>query len=486
DTTYNAQVSIQDIDIGKLMKMDSVLGKLSFVAQANGSGLNPATAIADIQGKLISLEAMGYEYTDIGINASAKSGDITAAVTSDDPNIDFDLDAHADMRNRYPKATINLMVDSINLKNLHLMDDELRYHGRLVADLETAGIGYLNGTVDIVNSSIAYNDEGYTLDTVRLRAVGQDSSNLLQLRSEFLNAHMVGNYKLSELSASIQDIVAVYYQPDSIAPTYEYTPQQFDFSAQFTRSRFIRGLVPDLTEMDDVTLDGSFNSADKLLLVKAVAPRVVYAGTTIDNVGFDINTYDSTLYYNALINRIKVGNIELINTLFSGTVQHNQLDFGLWIKDKVDKERYHLGMALQVDAGNFLFNLKEGGLMLNYDQWQVNPQNAISFGKDGLRVHQFDLSNNGQEMTLQSQDSTLNAPLDLVFKNFRIETFSKMLESDLLNMGGGINGTATVSRLESSPVFVSDITIDQFYFGTDTVGDINLKVNNEREDVFAA
>src|SRR5690606_19001743 len=198
------------------------------------------------------------------------------------------------------------------------------------------------------------------------------------------------------------------------------------------------------------------------------------------------NTYDSTLYYNALINRIAVGNIELINTLLSGSVQHNQLDFGLWIKDNTDKERYHLGMGLNVDAGNFVFNLKEDGLMLNYDQWQVDPQNTITFGNDGIRVHQFILRNGSQEMALQSQDSTLNAPLDLVFNNFRIETFSQMLESEVLNMGGGINGTATVSRLESSPVFVSSLTIDRFYFGNDTVGDISVKVNNERENVFAA
>src|SRR5690606_2768433 len=107
---------------------------------------------------------------------------------------------------------------------------------------ETADIDHLNGTVDIVNSSIAYNEERYMLDTVRLRAVAQDSSTLMQLQSEFLNAHMVGNYKLSELGASVQDIVSMYYQPDSIAPVFEYSPQRFDFSAQFTRSRFIRGL----------------------------------------------------------------------------------------------------------------------------------------------------------------------------------------------------------------------------------------------------
>ena len=486
DTVYDAQVSIMDIDIGQLMKMDSVLGKVSFAAHAKGTGLDPAKATADIQGTLISLEAMGYRYTDIGMTVAAKSGDITASATSDDPNIEFDLDAHADMRGQYPKVNLNLMVDSINLKNLNLMEEEFRYHGRLIADLETADIDHLNGTIDIVNSSIAYNEERYTLDTVRMRAVARDSANMLQLQSEFLNAHMVGDFKLSELGASIQDIVAVYYQPDSVAPVFEYSPQRFDFSAQFTRSRFIQGLLPDLTEMDDVLVDGSFNSEDKMLLAKATAPRIVYAGTTIDNVGFDLNTLDSTMYYSVLINRIGVGNLELINTLLSGTVQHNQLDFGVWIKDNADKERYHLGMALRVDAGNFLFSLLEDGLMLNYEQWQVHPENAISFGKDGLRTHQFVLSNNGQEMAIQSQDSTLNAPIDLRFSNFRIETFSKMLESELLDMGGGINGTATVSRLDTSPVFVSDITIDRFYFGNDTVGDINLKVNNERENVYAA
>src|SRR5690606_31744232 len=152
----------------------------------------------------------GYTYTDIAIDANANNGDIIASITSADPNVDFDLNAHADMRGQYPKANVDLMIDSINFRNLGLMNDHLRYHGRLLANFETADIDHLNGTVDIVRSSVAYNDERYTLDTVRFNAVSRDSSNLLQLQSEFLNAHMIGNFRLSELNASIQDIIAVY------------------------------------------------------------------------------------------------------------------------------------------------------------------------------------------------------------------------------------------------------------------------------------
>src|SRR5690606_9166668 len=148
-------------------------------------------------------------------------------------------------------------------------------------------------------------------------------------------------------------------------------------------------------------------------MVKAIAPRIVYGGTTIKDVGLDITTFDSTMYYSALIKQIALSNLELTNTLMSGTVLQNQLDFGLWIKDSVDKERYHLGMGLKVDDGNFMLSLLENGLMLNYEQWEVDPANRITFGKDGLRAQNFILAQDGQQMTMQSQDSTLNAPIDL-------------------------------------------------------------------------
>src|SRR5690606_33848850 len=79
-----------------------------------------------------------------------------------------------------------------------------------------------------------------------------------------------------------------------------------------------------------------------------------------------------------------------------------------------------------------------------------------------------------------------NAPIDASFSNFQIETFTKFIESSTLKLGGGINGTASVDGLESSPVFVSDITINDFYFANDTIGDINLKVDNQVANTFAA
>lgn len=486
DTTYNLVLDVNDVQLGHILGKDSLLGELNLKAQIDGKSLDPkkitAQALIDIE----KAEFSGYAYENIELQALAEQGVYTISAESLDPNVDFDLEAFADLTSTYPALKGELMINSINLKNLNLMDDELRYHGKIIADFETADINHLNGSIQIQESSIAYNDDRYVLSQVELKANASDSANVIQLDSEILDAHMTGKFTLTELPKAIQDIVEVYYKPDTLATDYVYTPQQFDFSARLKRSRFLRDFLPDLTEMRDVTLDVSFNSEDKFILAKALAPKIVYGGTDIEEVGIDITTFDSTLYYNALIKTIGISDLELINTLISGNVVQNQAEMGLWIKDLNDEERYHVQLGLGVENEDFIVKLMENGLMLNYDNWDINPQNALYFGKNGIRAQSFELTHDNQALILQSQSDSLNSPIDVLFDNFRIETFTKLLESEILDFGGGINGMATLSRLDTKPVFVSDLTIENFFYSTDTIGNVLLKVNNERENVFSA
>jgi hypothetical protein len=487
DTTYDANVTIDDFNLGHLLNQDTVLGIVSVEASVKGVGLDPKTMITDIKGTVNKLEAMGYAYNNITIDMKAQHGDIAGNVKSTDPNIRFNMDLAADMRGQYPKAQMDLMIDSVNLQRLKLLDDNFRYHGRINADFKTADLDFLNGRIDISQSSIAFNEERYTMDTISLIAVADTQRNSLILRSEFMRAHLVGKYKLTELGASLQDIARIYYNPNNTPPTEQsYEDQSFEFSAALNHSRFIQNLLPDLEQMSDITLDGTFNSSEKSIMAKLIAPNILYDGIVVQNVGLDIVTVDSTMYYSTLIDRIKVNNIELNNTVLSGQVVENNLDFGLWIKDTESKDRYHLGAKMSVQDNNYMFSLAEDGLMLNYDNWSISPDNQLLFGTDGIHANNFRLTNDGQELLVQSQDSTINSPINVKFDNFRIETFSQMLESETLDIAGGINGTATISRLDTNPVFVSDIEIDKFQFGKQNIGKITINVNNERENTFAA
>lgn len=487
DTTYNVAVSIEKFAIGTILNQDSVLGVLSAKATVVGTGLDPKNMNASVHGSLNQLEAMGYTYRDIQLQIDARAGNVEGTLHSPDPNIQFKADFAADMRNTYPKVQAALMIDSINFQNLKLTTDDFRYHGKIIADFETANPDFLNGSLHVINSSIAYKDARYTIDSISLLAKADTNRNTLILQSEFLKAHMVGKYRLTTLSPTVQNILLDYYNPNnSLKDTTSYPPQNIEFSATLTQSPAVRDFLPGLEEMQNITLDGTFNSTAENFMAKLVAPKIAYKGTEVKNVSVDFTTFDSTLYYSALIQNIKMGNIELSNTVASGSIVDNNIDFGLWIKDRKDKEQYHLGAHVQVLNNNYVFSLHEDGLKLNYNTWSVDPANHIHFGAEGIHAHNFRLTNKGQELIVQSKDSTVNAPIDVSFNNFRIETFSEILESDMLNFGGGIHGTATISRLDNNPVFVSDLAIDQFYLGKDTVGNIFVKVDNIKENIFSA
>lgn len=487
DTLYNANILIENLDVGYLINQDSTLGLFSAEAQISGVGLDPKSLSSEIQAKLNRATAFGYDYNSINIDLASKSGDVSGKVKSLDPNIQFELNLNANIKNKYPQLALNMDIDSINLQNLKFTDYDFRYHGHVSADISTADLDYLNGRVIINHSFIAFDNDRYALDTISLRAIADSNRNTLILNSDFINAHLVGKYQLSKLNVAIQDVIKVYYNPTHEVvspPTYDI--QSFEFSASLTNSRFIRDLFPGIEKMENISLDGTFNSDQKSIMAKLIAPELIYSGIKMNDFGLDIITVDSTLYYSTLLNRLTYNNIELINSTFSGTLFNNNLDLGLWIKDKNNIDQYHLGGKMTISNNNYSFSLHEDGLLLNYDKWDIASQNILLIGDDGYWANDFKLTKKNQELSIQSADSTVNSPITLTFNNFRIETFSNMVESESLQIGGGINGEVTFSRLDSKPTLISNIDIQKIYVGKDTIGNLGIKVNNLRENTFSA
>jgi hypothetical protein len=126
------------------------------------------------------------------------------------------------------------------------------------------------------------------------------------------------------------------------------------------------------------------------------------------------------------------------------------------------------------------------GLILNYDKWTVGQDNAIQFGSRGVMARNFTLSHSNQLISINTRPMGLNNPMSIDFTNFRIETLTEIARKDSLLAGGTINGNAVVRNFQTSPIFTSDLTISDFSFRGDTVGNIALRVNNERENTLAA
>ncbi len=488
--TYNARINTYNFNVGRLIKQEATIGRITLAANVNGSGMDAKSFSGTVNGKVLRAEYNRYNYRNLTLNASARNGNIVAKAFMNDPNIDFDLNARANFRNRYPKIQATINVDSLNLQKLNFYSDDFRFRGKIVADLETADPDYLNGEILLTNALMVTQGKRVDLDSVSAVSTASADSNTLKIRSEFLNANASGKYKLTQIGPAIQSTLNRYYNPDGATVTTRVSgPAQYmKFDMQVQNNPLVQQFVPAIKEMSTISLAGNFNNQTGALNVQGTAPRLVYGAYDFNNLTFNISPDASgtTLNYSVALNKLGNTQFQILNTTLTGNIQNNLISTDLQIKDARNRQRYRIAGNLRAIESNFEFSVLPEGLILNYDQWTVGQDNAIQFGSRGVMARNFTLSHSNQLISINTRPMGLNNPMSIDFTNFRIETLTEIARKDSLLAGGTINGNAVVRNFQTSPIFTSDLTISDFSFRGDTVGNIALRVNNERENTLAA
>lgn len=482
---YDADAELVNFDIGRLIKNDSI-GLISLKAKVKGKGLNPETATATVVADLIKAEFNGYTYKDLNVDGKIDNGSFDAKANMDDPNLDFDLVASGKFKDKYPNGKIRLNVDIADLNKLNLHAGPLKLRGNVDADIADGNPDNLNGKVSLRKFMFANEKEEFALDSINVIAVSTATRDSIMLKSQFANAKIAGDYKLTQVGTALSNTIAKYYNANPSAPKKTTDPQQFDFSLKIDNDPVVQKLLPQLTRFEPIEISGAFNSANDSISLNGNIPRVVYGENTISGAVIKVGTEENKLNYSVIVDEVQNAQFLLSQTNITGDLQDNVLTYNVQILDRKDEEQYQLAGQLKAADGNTELSLNPDGLKLNYELWDMAVDNVLRFGKDGIYANNFEMSSEGGSLKLQSQSETPNAPLNAELSNFKIETLTSMVQKEDLRFTGTINGTAELRDLTTNPVFTSNLKIEDFAVSKDTVGDIEIKVNNEVANVYAA
>lgn len=505
--TYSANVKANDLNVGALIKQPQTVGKVTLNANIKGTGLDPKKTNLQFSGDVAQAYVKGYNYQNLVLTGSAVNGSYAAKASMKDPNINFNLDAKVDMNKKYPSVNATLMVDSINLKNLNFTTDAMRFHGKIIANVPTADPDYLNANIQATDLLAVTKDQRIRLDSVSLLSTATADSSTIRLKTPFLAAHMAGKYKLTEVGTALQDVVNKYFNTAAVVPTVPnksgthgtvgtpgtlvtakpaYSPQQFVFDVKIVKMPLLTQFAPTLKQLSPVIFTGHFNSSTGELVVNGSAPKVVYGTNTVNNLKLAINTGNNALNYSLTADEIKVSSLDLLNTSITGNAQNDKLNINLQVRDAAKKERYRIAGVFSILPNEYQFSFLQNGLLLNYTPWTVNTDNALQFGGNGILAKDFSITNSNQVLSVNSTSSEMNSPITVDFKNFQIETLTRLAQQDSLKVGGVINGNAQISDFQKSMKFTSALNINDFNFKGDTVGNIALKVDNQTANAYAA
>ena len=474
---YDAQTELNNFDLGKFIKNDSI-GKVTLKANIKGTGFDPKTATVAVNGTVLKAYYNKYTYRNLAVKGAIRNGNFNATAVAKDPNLTFDLVSSGSFRDKYPTGKLKLNVDIADLEKLNLHAGPLKLRGVVDADIQSANLDYLNGTVYAHNITVVNAKEEFVIDSISAVATSSSEKNTLVIKSPFLDAEVNGKYKLSKIGAAVSNSIAKYNNSASNFRKTAVEKQQFVFKISVKDNPILLKLIPELKSIEPINLQGRYNTVNDSIVLNGAIPKLIYGENTITNAVLSLDTKDNALVYSFVVDDIQNKQIQLPHTSVTGQVQNNIVDYTLQLKDAKDKERYLITGTLKARNGNNDIALDPKNLLLNYESWKIAQDNLIRFGKNGIYADNFELSKEGSQISLQSQSQQRNAPLAIDFKDFDIKTLTSFVEKGDLQMSGKINGNALVKNLSSTPLFTSDLNIENFTFKKDTIGNISVKINN--------
>lgn len=482
---YDATVYLLDFNVGRLIKNDSI-GKITLKAKVKGNGLDPKTANAAIDGLVQKAVFNRYTYKDLALKGNIENGSFAVKSGMKDPNLNFDLTASGNTQEKYPSVKLKLNLDIADLEKLNLHAGPMKLRGNVDADIANSNPDFLNGKVFLSNIQILQSEEPIVLDSIRVIAFSDNTKNNIKISSQFLKAEVDGKYKLTTLASAIKKSLSKYIDLKNPKVNGESDEQRLAFTIAVDNDPILFKLIPKLTGLEPLKITGKYNNVTDSLEVKGTIPRIVYADNTISDGKINIEAKENALEYLVSVATIESGSLKIPFTSLSGQVQNNILTYALEVQDAKQKQQYFIAGEFKSEDSKNILKLDADSFILNYEKWTVDPENAIEFGDKRLYVNKFNLSNSGNELKVQSQGTQNNAPLQVDFVNFKIETIMNMVKKDELLMQGLINGNALVENVMTNPTFTSDLKIDDFAFKGEKVGDLEIKVDNKTANTLAA
>ena len=483
--SYQVEASSQALNLGYILKQDSLLGEISLRFSATGKGFDYKTLQTDIHGTLADGKIKGYAYKDLRFDGTLREGKGNWHASMHQPDIAFVLAAGTDFAGNFPALQLNLQLDTANLQHLHWLNDTLGLKLNLVANFVNTNPDSLQGRLDIDKLMIWDGRQSLTTDTISFVANRKDSLEDMMLHSESGDIRWTGFYKVTELPQVLRETINGYYD----SPGFHHAnvqPQNWNLSVALKPSPVLLAMIPYARGSDSLTAVLQLDSRQHKLDVNLSASKIQLDQQTIRGLLLGVSGRDSVLRYRLRVAEAGPESFHLNEVVLQGWLAHNEVATSLLIKDARGHDRYHLAGKLSREPIGFRFAIAPDSLLLNYDTWNVARDNFIHYDSSGLLVNHLDISNRDQSLRLSSLPPGTQSPLHASFSQFQVRTLTAFMNQDSLFLNGWLNGMLEVRNLLSHPIFTSDLELTGLTYKKDTIGNVYVKIDNRRENAFVA
>lgn len=474
-SAFTGDFNTTALNLGAIAADEVLFGKLSMTAQVDGSIDGDGKANIDMQSAISSVEFNGYTYTNIILDGELENDYFKGDFRIDDPNVVMSFNGTINMQDSIPDYDFVANVDRANLLQLHLYDLPIVFSASAYIDAQGTNVDNMQGNISFGDLIVIRDKYIYRLDTMTMHAMERDGNKILLIASSLIDLKMGGKFTISELPAAIKDMVS-YYTNGNTTPGLP--PQQAEYTISVKNAdRLAAIFYPDIQVVRNLTVSGSFNSAEHAFNTRVRADAFSYQNLVLDTVLMEARTYNNTLQYFARINASQVGkSVELPVIRSEGSFAQNTLKYNVKVGKDIDSNRINLNGEIAFMDSSMLFNILPSEIFFEAEQWDILPNNSLKYEKNAIIAQNFTLNSGNKVISLSSStDATYATVLKLSMRNIPIGELAEQYILPGEQISGTLDASYTIGNALEDPSFLGGVEIKDLTLNNVLLG--NLKVN---------
>ncbi len=487
---FSGGISTNHFNIGSLLPDDAYVGSVALDLQIEGERKSEKDFFVFMDGEISEFDFKNYHYQNVSVEGLLSNKKFDGQLKIDDRNGFLDFRGTVDWTKKVPNFNF-----SANLLNLHLdrlnilpkfedsvisLNIESNVEGNNIDDL----VGFLTLSDGILYSPISLLDFDEALVTVKK----SNGDRVIKMESPFFDFEVVGETELTKLKYDLLYHMAKY-TPTFVASktnNQKFVEGNNNFSYKIILKSAKEVFLPFFSNIEfpeTGIISGVFSSENKSAELEAAVDAFKFKNIDIDDLNLklfssDINVTEVALRTsNVIINNfISMPNMSIHQKVRNDTISSN-LFWNNW-DNITNSGSIYTESYIQKHNENQLAAkvlLKPSMVILEDSVWNFDKA-TFYFSPEETAIDSFKVSRNSQFIFANGVIHKTEADsLGIEFNHINLSHFFKENQRLKVSFGGLINGKLSVKNLYRDPLLTTNITIDDFIFNNDVLGDFYLR-----------
>ncbi len=474
---YSGDLKLKDFDLKKFLNNEQ-FGIASFSSTINGQGLRTDELNVRIKGNIERFDYKGYEYNNILVDGSVDRKLFRGLFIANDENFDLNFEGEVDFNEEVPQFGFKTDVFAMDLQKLNLIKEPMTISGKADLDFVGNNIDNIVGTGDFSSFRVTRGDSTYHFKDVAFVSAIDSSGRNLELESEELSAYFQGDFSFKELPNKLKRFLNIYF-PYRFAETYASDNDAIiDFGIEIHKPLGFTTLFHhNFKYLSEGSIEGSFNDAYRELSLDVDIPKAIYSNIQFDSLKLQAQSNVNSLNAQVDLRKLSSGSQYLNYISLEGEVFRDTIDFDLQVEKDSAFNNLRFDGQVYTHSDTLSLDVRTMDLKVANEHWVAEEGLLVFLNQDNYYLEDFQLEHENQTVSLQAIASELinKNEAQVNIGGIDLSELMQLLNQEGLQMDGKASGFVKAQNPFGAPVFTGDITVDDFVFKNQLLGQTILK-----------